>query len=302
MQALVGTGKTVELREVDEPSPTSKEALVEIRALAINRGELRLMSTRPDGWRPGQDIAGVVVRPAADGSGPAVGARIVALVDQAGWAQRVAVPVSRLAVLAEAVSFVAAATLPIAGLTALRCLRLGGFLLGQRVLVTGAAGGVGHFAVQLAARAGARVTAVVGRPERGTWLERARAAEVVVGPENLSGPFDLALESVGGAYLAAAIRAAADDGLVVVFGNSSGEQTPLSFRELHGTVQVRGFGVYRSGEPPTFGEDLNVLASLIAAGDLDPEVGFEGSWRNPDAAFAALGERRVNGKAVLTVD
>ena len=71
-----------------------------------------------------------------------------------------------MAVLPDNVSFAQAATLPVAGLTALRTLRHGAPLLGKRVLITGAAGGVGTLAVQLAARSGARVTAVVGRMER----------------------------------------------------------------------------------------------------------------------------------------
>src|SRR2546421_1517763 len=160
----------VELREVSEPEPAADEAIVEVHAFSLNRGELALLASRPEGWRPGQDIAGVVVQAAADGSGPKEGTRVVALVDSAGWAQRVAAPTARMAALPDNVSFASAATLPVSGLTALRTLRYGGLLLGQRVLITGAAGGVGHFAVQLAALAGAEGTAVVGGPERAAGL------------------------------------------------------------------------------------------------------------------------------------
>src|SRR5438132_11293254 len=143
MRALVNTAnpdQSVEIRDVPEPSPAPNEAGVEVRAMAINRGELRLIAGRPDGWRPGQDIAGVVVQAAADGSGLRDGDRVVAMVDQAGWAERAAAPTSRLAVLPDNVSFEAAATLPVAGLTALRALRVRGPLLGRRVVATGAAG------------------------------------------------------------------------------------------------------------------------------------------------------------------
>src|SRR2546429_1239516 len=174
----------VELREVIEPEPAAGEAIVEVHAFSVNRGELALLSIRPEGWRPGQDIAGVVVRQAADGSGPPAGTRVVALVDQAGWSQRAAAPTARMAVLPNEVSFAAAATLPVAGLTALRTLRYGGFLLGRRVLVTGAAGGVGRFAVELAARAGARVTGVVGSPQRAQGLRELGAVEVVTKMED----------------------------------------------------------------------------------------------------------------------
>ena len=90
----------------------------------------------------------------SDGSGPPAGARIVALMDEFGWAERAAVPRQRIAALPHTVSFAAAAALPLAGLTALRTLRHGAPLLGRRMLITGAAGGVGHLAVQLAARWG----------------------------------------------------------------------------------------------------------------------------------------------------
>src|SRR5438067_3896304 len=180
MRALVATGDTsapLELRELQAPTPAPNEALVEAKALSINRGELRLLASRPAGWRPGQDIAGVVAQPAANGSGPPAGTRVVALVDQAGWAEQVSVPTSRIGVLPENVSFAQAATLPVAGLTALRALRLGGMLLGRKVLVTGASGGVGHLAVQLAERAGAHVTGT----SRTTDMSK------------LDGPFDLIL-------------------------------------------------------------------------------------------------------------
>src|SRR6266851_1371623 len=173
MFAIVNTPggpEPVAIREVAEPEPQPNEALVAVHAFSLNRGELRLFQVRPEGWRPGQDIAGVVLRAAADGSGPAVGSRIVALCDWEGWAERVAVPSHRIAPIADNVTFGAAASLPVAGLTALRSLRHGAPLLGKRVLITGAAGGVGNLAVQLAARSGAKVTAIVGnragRPSR----------------------------------------------------------------------------------------------------------------------------------------
>src|SRR6266852_4401338 len=219
MLALVNTSNgaaPVELREVPEPQPASNEAVVEVRAFSLNRGELRLMQIRPEGWRPGQDIGGVVRQQAADGSGPAVGTRVVALTDNAGWAQRAAVPAHRIAALPDNVRFEEAAALPVAGLTALRALRHGAPLLGKRVLVTGAAGGVGHLAVQIAARSGARVTAVVGGPERGRVVDGLGAAEIVTTIEAAQGRFGLILEAAGGASLKAAIERVEHRGTVVV--------------------------------------------------------------------------------------
>src|SRR5437763_4144174 len=162
MLAIVNTPggpEPVAIREVAEPQPKPNEALVAVHAFSLNRGELRLLQVRPEGWRPGQDIAGIVLKQAIDGTGPLAGMHVVGLCDWEGWAERAAVPSSRIAPLADTVSFAQAAALPVAGLTALRTLRHGAPLLGKRVLITGAAGGVGNLALQLAVRAAARVTA-----------------------------------------------------------------------------------------------------------------------------------------------
>lgn len=307
MRALVNLGDGglgVELAEVPEPQPSASELLVGVSAVSVNRGELRLLAARPQGWQPGQDVAGTVLAAAADGSGPPVGARVVAWVDQAGWAERVAASSGRVAVLADDVSFSAAATLPIAGMTALRALRVGGQLLGRRVLVTGAAGGVGRFAVELAARGGAVVTAVARDVSRAEGLSERGAETVVFDVDDADGPFDVILESVGGRSLATALRLAAPQGAVVVFGNSSGEAAEISFGDFVGRpgARVEGFFVYSSAQPPAFGEDLERLAGFVARGELHPHVGLEVSWSEAAAAFEAVAGRRVNGKATLLVD
>ncbi|MGZ8754992.1 MAG: zinc-binding dehydrogenase, partial [Acidimicrobiia bacterium] len=284
--------------------PMPSELVVDVAAVSINRGELRLLAARPEGWRPGQDVAGIVREAAADGSGPSPGTRVVAWVDQSGWAERVCAPANRVAVLAEGVSFGAAATLPIAGMTALRALRVGGELLGRRVLVTGAAGGVGRFAVELAARGGASVTAVARDAARAEGLDLLGADRIVFDIGEAEGPFDVILESVGGASLAGAVRLVAPQGAVVVFGNSSGEAAEISFGDFVGRpgARLEGFFVYLSAQPPGFGADLQRLADMVARGKLNPHVGLEVSWTEATTAFAAVAERHVNGKAVLLVD
>jgi NADPH:quinone reductase len=291
----------VEIREMPEPAPAANEALVEVRAFSLNRGELRLMQTRPEGWRPGQDIGGVVLQQAADGSGPEAGTRIVALTDNAGWAQRAAVAAHRMAALPDNVRFEEAAALPVAGLTALRTLRHGAPLLGKRVLITGAAGGVGHMAVQIAARSGARVTAIVGRPERGRHLRGAE--EIVEGIDKAEGAFALILESAGGASLAAAIARVEAKGTIVIYGNSSGEPTSLSFRDFaeHPNVRIQSFSYFRSEAEERFAPDLALLASLVGDGSLKLAL-VERSWRDIGEIGPELRDRRIAGKAVFSID
>ncbi|WP_027037736.1 zinc-binding dehydrogenase [Mesorhizobium ciceri] len=289
------------ISELAEPQPASNEALVSVHATSLNRGELRLLSIRPNGWIPGQDIAGIVERAAADGSGPAVGARVAALVDQAGWAQRVAVPTDRLAVLPDDVSFAAAATLPVAGTTALRTLRHGGDLAGQQVLITGASGAVGRFQIQLAREQGASVTAIAAT-RHAEDLRGLGAEQVVEAIDLAEEPFSLITESVGGKSLAHAIERVAPGGTIVMFGSSSGDLTPIGFRQFvpdHEGARLQTFAYYTSG--PGIGEDIASLLALVAAGRLETRVALTVPWTDIAEALNALRQRSFSGKAVLTI-
>jgi NADPH:quinone reductase-like Zn-dependent oxidoreductase len=177
-------------------------------------------------------------------------------------------------------------------------------LLGRNVLVTGATGGVGQIALQLAAHSGAHVTGTSRHPERGGYLLRAGDVRLTSDLASLEGPFDLILESVGGESLTASLRLIGRDGTVVLFGNSSGQDSAVSFASFAGRAHARlyAFFVYESGEPPTFGSDLGVLANEVGAGRLEPQVGVEVSWRDPVKALEALRERNIEGKAVLAID
>jgi NADPH:quinone reductase len=289
------------LRQVAEPQPSPHEALVEVRAFSLNRGELRLFQTRPEGWRPGQDISGVVLQPAANGAGPSAGTRVVALTDDAGWAQRAAVPAHRIAILPENVRFEDAAALPVAGLTALRTLRHGAPLLGKRLLITGAAGGVGHLATQLAAKSGARVTAVVASPERARHLRG--AAEIVQSIDRAQERFELILESAGGTSFTAAIARIEAKGTIVVFGNSSGDPTQISFRDFaeHPNARIQTFSYFRSEAEERFAPDLALLVSLVADGSVKPQL-VEQSWQDVARTGPQLHDRRFPGKAVFRVE
>jgi NADPH:quinone reductase-like Zn-dependent oxidoreductase len=228
------------------------------------------------------------------------GTRVVGLADEGGWAELAAVPTDRLATIPDDVSFEAASTLPVAGLTALRALEVGGPLLGRRVLITGAAGGVGRYAVQLAHRAGAHVTGVVRNAERGEGLRELGADELITELEPEGETFDLLLESVGGASLAAALTRVAPEGTVVAFGASSPEPTTFDVSRFYGSGGSKLYGLRVFDEVAKHRSGVRDLELLLAA-RLDPQIDLVAGWEDYETAMTALMERRVAGKAVLTV-
>jgi NADPH:quinone reductase-like Zn-dependent oxidoreductase len=290
------------LGEAPTPEPAADEALVAVEAYSVNRGELFLLDAPREGWRPGQDVAGRVQRAAADGSGPAAGTRVVAHVPAGGWAASVAAPVRGLAALSDEVDAVPASTLGVAGLTALRLMRMAGSLAGKRVLMTGASGGLGHFVIELAAAQGALMTAVSSSPERGERLLALGAAEVVPDVEAAEGPFDVAFESVGGPSLAAAHARMAPRGTLLWLGQASRQPATLDFFATVAAAPYAAiipFSYWRTGASDA--DDLATLVRLVAGGHLHPEIGLVADWRETPAALVALAERRIRGNAVLTI-
>lgn len=302
MRALVATGDDdlVAIARLPEPEPGPGEVLVDVCAVSVNRGELHRLTTATPGWRPGWDFSGVV----ADGGGTdrfTAGTRIFGMVLGGSWAERIAVPANQVAAVPAGLSWAQAAALPTAGLTALRTLRLGG-PSARRVLVAGAAGGVGRFAVQLASRAGASVTAVVGRPGRRHGLSRLGAAVVSVGTGPLEPGFDLVLESVGGESLREALRLVAPRGTVVSFGNSSRAPTRLQVSDFYPKEAVlRGFYVLTDLAAARTGDDLAHLGRLASRGELVVEVAATVDWVRARAVLEDLRKRRLAGKAVLSL-
>ena len=297
-----GSDPLVERGEAPDPATAPDEALIQVEAFSINRGETFLLERPRHGWRPGRDVSGRVVRAAADGSGPAAGARVVGHPQQGGWAQLAAVPSTALAVLPDQIDVVQAAALPLAGLTALRLLRASGAVAGLRVLLTGASGGVGHYVTELASAAGASVTAVSASPERAERLLALGAADVVQHLDDARGPYDVALESVGGRSLPQALKLLAKGGRLLWFGQVSRTPSELDFFEFFAQTgaTIRHFDHDDSAIPDAC--DLATLVTLVARDRLHPEIGVVADWTRTATLLQDLRERRIRGNAVLRID
>jgi NADPH:quinone reductase-like Zn-dependent oxidoreductase len=294
------------IAEIEDPAPRPEEAIIRVSALSLNRGEIRRAQVMPVGARIGWDVAGVVEKEAADGTGPKQGQRVVGILQFRAWSELVAIPTSNLAVLPDGVSFQVASTLPVAGLTALYALDRANGLLGPKVLITGASGGVGNIGIQIAVRGGAEVTALVRQERHADTARVAGAHHVVVDETGAAaapfGPFNHVLESVSGPVLANAMMMIAPNGHIVVFGVSAGGDMTLdSSVFLRTRMTVSGLFVFTELHKETAAIGLIRLLGMVAEGSLKPHIAIEAPWTEIGNVAQQLIDRSYPGKAVLTV-
>ncbi len=300
-----GDGR-LHLMEAEAPGQGPGQVIVSVKAVSINRGEVLRARAAGAGFRPGWDFAGVVSEgPTERGLGQ--GTRVAGFLPAGAWAETLAVSPRQIAVIPEGVSDVAAASVPVAGLTALGAIDAGGNLVGRKVLVTGASGGVGSFAVHLAAQSGALVTAVVRRSVEecrhlfpaGTQIFSAQGT--LAGVEKL-GPFDLVVETLGGKTLGEAMTMLTYAGKCVTLGVTDEVQTSFDAERffMTGSASLQGFVLFRD-RLATPAEGMERLLRLAVAGKLDVEIGLVERWENIEAVAEKLIGRAFVGKAVLTL-
>jgi NADPH2:quinone reductase len=305
MRALTTTGDDDLLRITDlpDPEPAAGEALVRVQATSLNRGEVSRVKNAPAGQQVGWDVVGVVERAAEDGGGPPAGTTVVGLVSNGSWSELVAVPVDYLAAVPDGVTPAQAACMPVAGMTAFRALALGGFPVGNSVLITGASGGVGHLAVQLARAAQMDVTGLIRTPEAST-VAAAACHHVVRDIRDAQGPYNHVLDGVGGEVLTRCVDVVTPHGMVVSYASTLMEPAVLGPRWFgaHVGATLRAMLLFDELRfTQSASSDLARLCALVAAGLLVPHIDVAADWTRGGELARDLLARNVTGKVVLTI-
>jgi NADPH2:quinone reductase len=297
----------LEIGETTVPDQQPGEALVAVRAFSLNRGDLKRTEVGQDGDQAGWDFSGTVEQASLDGSGPPKGARVVGLSRRReGFAELVTVPTVDLAAIPDGVSFPDAAALPVAGLTALYSLERCERLLGSNVLITGASGGVGVFACQLAVQMGANVYGQIRHQEHESLIASTGAAPVLTTDGSTVseyGPFRSIIDGVGGSLLANVLPSLSEDGRAVLYGFTESKNSDIGVADLifTGAGRIEGFYLFRETEFESCAKGLTRLARLVDAGRLDCHVTVTEDWSKVGTVADDLSHRRLAGKAVLTI-
>jgi NADPH:quinone reductase-like Zn-dependent oxidoreductase len=305
-----GPPETLRMAEVDKPVPNADEALVKVLAVSVNAADWHVLRGKPlfsratlGLLRPkhqilGVDIAGQVEAVGSGVTGFKPGDEVYAnLLDHGygGFAEYVAVPVGVMSLKPANLSFEEAAAVPMAAATALQGLRHHGELQPtQQVLINGASGGVGSFAVQLAKADGSEVTAVTST--RNLDLVRSLGADHVIDYTTTdvvgSGRrFDRILDTVGNRSVPELRRALAEGGKAAVTGFTS-------VAKLLG-VSLRGGKDIAQVQAHVTAKDLELLSELIAAGKVRPQIDRRYPFAEIPAAIAYLEQGHARGKVVV---
>ena len=317
VQDRYGSADVLRLAEIKKPVPAEGEVLARIRAAGVDAGVWHTMAGQPYvmrvkgfGFRaPKNRVRGLDFAGEVESAGPGVtevepGDKIFGIA-RGSFADYARADVKRVVALPENVTFAQAAAVPVSGCTALQALRKAGVHEGQRVLITGAGGGVGSFAVQLAKAMGAHVTGV----SSGSRLETVRAAgadRVIDRTQEdftLSGDhFDVIVDTAGNRPVPELRRALASTGTVVFVGGEGGGRLFGGIGRQMRAGFLPGDQSFKSLRAKQTKPDLEYLRERLEEGTVKPIVDRTFSLAEAPEAIRYMHEGRARGKVVLTVD
>src|SRR5215472_12091998 len=316
VQDVYGSADRLRLAETERPVPAAGEVVVQVRAAGVDRGTCHLMRGEPYlirilgfGFRgpknriPGLDVAGTVVEAGADVTRFQAGDEVFGIA-RGSFAEFAAARADKLVRKPAALSFEQAAVVAVSGLAALQGLRAGRIEAGQRVLIIGASGGVGTYAVQLAKALGAKVTAVCSTGK--VDLVRSIGADEVIDYTRADFAdgrqhYDLILDIGGNSRLSRLRRALTPAGTLVIAGGEGAKWTGVGrqLRALMLSPVVRQrLTMYISKHRQA---DLQELRQHIDAGHLTPVVGKTYPLPDVPEAIRHLEDGRAQGKIAITV-
>jgi NADPH:quinone reductase len=323
-----GGPETLRIDEVSDPSPDRGELLVRVRACSINYPDVLIIEDKyqlkpPRPFAPGSEIAGEVEAVGEGISGWSEGDRVIAATGFGGLAEKVVIPAARAIPLPAERSFAEGSALLLTYATAIHALVDRGRLEeGQKLLVLGAAGGVGIAAVEIGKTLGARVIAAASSDRKAAAAREATADEAIVysrgpfdrdGQKALSQLFkdatggegaDVILDPVGGDYAEAALRSIAWNGRYLVVGFPAGiPKLPLNLTLLK-SCDVCGvfWGAFVAREPKRNAAHVEQLFRWWAEGKIAPKISATYPLDRGGEAIAALRDREAIGKLVVTLD
>jgi NADPH:quinone reductase-like Zn-dependent oxidoreductase len=307
------------LTEIDKPAIAADQVLVRVRAASLDRGTWHIMAglpypirlagfglRRPKYANPGRNLAGTVEAVGAEVTGFAPGAEVFGI-GAATFAEYAVAGPGKLALKPTNLTYDQAATVPVSGMTALQAVRDHGKVkAGEKVLILGASGGVGSFAVQIAKAFGAEVTGVASTAKLD--LVRSLGADHIVDYTRVDfadgGPrYDVIFDIGGNATLARLRRALSPRGrLVIVGGETDGRLLGGSGRQIRATLLSRfvsqTLGTFIASENAA---DLTALAELIQRGSVAPAIDRSYPLAETAAALRHLLDGQARGKLVVSV-
>jgi NADPH:quinone reductase-like Zn-dependent oxidoreductase len=317
MKAVVytqyGTPEVLEYKDIPQPTPQSHEVLVKVHAASINKYDwihltgkpflARLMGVglrKPKYQGLGADMAGEVVAVGDDVTDFKIGDAVFTAAGHGAYAEYVCVSAHRLAQKPANLSFAEAAAVPMAGLTALQGLRdVGGIQAGQRVLINGASGGVGSFAVQIAKVFGGEVTGVCSTPK--VDMVRALGADHVIDyqrhdPTVSDVRYDLIFDTAAYRSIADYKRILKADGKYILVGGQVSRMVQIMIMSLTGAKNMTTMLAKIKQD------DLNLLKDWLEAGKIIAPVDRCFPLDDVPAALRYFDSGQVRGKVVISME